>query len=331
MANDSVEHRLDKPLLDLTEAQPNDAVLEFLGLRECDADRVLQIFSRYLKSECRERRLLAFKALLRLTDNPLMASQETLHCLLKFLKRKDLEKLVTKEKLWIFANCLVRTAWKPQPLPGEGPRGRCSEYGAGSCSCGPEPGSDGALAQRSRGAGWHRGSPGSSRPSAPSRARHQQLLAAPQGCAGRGGWGWAQAAPGQGAEPTLTLPSCCSLQLADDEGRAAEHLRRALPYLQSPQESLRVAAIRFIGMAGRSLTGKYQELKLIYSALEVMANDISPSVSSLSIQTWHILRALDRPRYSTFRNLHGELRGPWRTRLRLLGLSCLRCWRSAQR
>ncbi|XP_023803980.1 uncharacterized protein LOC111945543, partial [Cyanistes caeruleus] len=34
--------------------------------------------------------------------------------------------------------------------------------------------------------------------------------------------------------------------LAQDERRAAEHLRRALPYLQSPQESLRAAAIRFI-------------------------------------------------------------------------------------
>ncbi|CAN8175628.1 unnamed protein product [Coccothraustes coccothraustes] len=168
-------------------------VLEFLDLREHDADRVLQIFSRYLQSECRERRLLAFKALLKLTDNPLMnnsqvqqlsillfqtlltlplekkikalktqvrhsllplffhchdenrrvaqASRETLHSLVKFLKRKDLEKLVTKEKLWIFADCL----------------------------------------------------------------------------------------------------------LEEDRSSVAEHLRQALPYLQSPQESLRVEAIRFIG------------------------------------------------------------------------------------
>ncbi|XP_066179378.1 maestro heat-like repeat-containing protein family member 6 [Sylvia atricapilla] len=35
--------------------------------------------------------------------------------------------------------------------------------------------------------------------------------------------------------------------LADDRSRAAEHLRRALPYLESPQESLREAALRFIG------------------------------------------------------------------------------------
>ncbi|KAL9847960.1 uncharacterized protein GJ701_006549 [Geothlypis trichas] len=47
-------------------------VLECLDLREHDADRVLQIFSRYLQSECRERRRLVFKALLKLTDDPLM-------------------------------------------------------------------------------------------------------------------------------------------------------------------------------------------------------------------------------------------------------------------
>ncbi|XP_068034651.1 maestro heat-like repeat family member 5 [Anomalospiza imberbis] len=35
--------------------------------------------------------------------------------------------------------------------------------------------------------------------------------------------------------------------LADDRSRAAEHLRRALQYLDSPQQSLREEAIRFIG------------------------------------------------------------------------------------
>ncbi|XP_054145954.1 olfactory receptor 14A16-like [Melozone crissalis] len=82
-------------------------VLEFLDLKERDAERVLQIFSRYLQSECSERRHLAFKALLKLTDDPSMVSQETLHRVVKFLKRKDLEKLARKEKLWIFANCLL--------------------------------------------------------------------------------------------------------------------------------------------------------------------------------------------------------------------------------
>ncbi|RLV64464.1 hypothetical protein DV515_00017465 [Chloebia gouldiae] len=87
-------------------------------------------------------------------------------------------------------------------------------------------------------AGRQRGSPGSSRASAPSRARRQRLLAGPQGCAGRGGRGGAQGEPGPGAEPAPTLPSCRSLQLAEDSSRAAEYLRRALPYLESPQEPL---------------------------------------------------------------------------------------------
>ncbi|XP_068035341.1 maestro heat-like repeat-containing protein family member 7 [Anomalospiza imberbis] len=45
-------------------------VLEHLDLSEREADRVLQIFSRHLQSECRERRRLALKGLLKLTDNP---------------------------------------------------------------------------------------------------------------------------------------------------------------------------------------------------------------------------------------------------------------------
>ncbi|XP_063255856.1 maestro heat-like repeat family member 5 [Prinia subflava] len=35
--------------------------------------------------------------------------------------------------------------------------------------------------------------------------------------------------------------------LSEDRSRAAEHLRRALPYLQNAQEPLRAAAIRFLG------------------------------------------------------------------------------------
>ena len=56
--------------------------------------------------------------------------------------------------------------------------------------------------------------------------------------------------PGKGAEPSPTLPCCHSLQLAEDRSRAAEHLRQALPYLESPQEPLREAAIRFMGEPG---------------------------------------------------------------------------------
>ncbi|XP_056372208.1 uncharacterized protein LOC130266983, partial [Oenanthe melanoleuca] len=38
--------------------------------------------------------------------------------------------------------------------------------------------------------------------------------------------------------------------LAEDRSRAAEHLRQALPYLESPQEPLREAAVRFMGEPG---------------------------------------------------------------------------------
>ncbi|XP_023786190.1 uncharacterized protein LOC111931706 [Cyanistes caeruleus] len=49
------------------------------------------------------------------------ASRTTLLCAAKFLKRTDLEKPMKKDKPWKFAEVLVRTAWKPQPQPGEVP------------------------------------------------------------------------------------------------------------------------------------------------------------------------------------------------------------------
>ncbi|CAN8173907.1 unnamed protein product, partial [Coccothraustes coccothraustes] len=48
-------------------------------------------------------------------------------------------------------------------------------------------------------------------------------------------------------QPPLNVDECL---LAEDRSRAAEHLRRALRYLQSPQEPLREAAIRIMGEAG---------------------------------------------------------------------------------
>ncbi|XP_053789808.1 maestro heat-like repeat family member 5 isoform X1 [Vidua chalybeata] len=149
----------------------------------------------------------------------LQASQETLLCVAHFLKRRDLEKVVKKKKLWKFTECL----------------------------------------------------------------------------------------------------------LADDSSRAAEHLRQAMPYLESPEEPLREAAIRFLGMAGRQLRGKKEELQLICEALEGTANDISVAVGSLAIQTLYILQAVERAGYSLLDSLHDQLRRAWRTRPRLLGLGWLRC------
>ncbi|XP_064593806.1 uncharacterized protein LOC135460803 [Zonotrichia leucophrys gambelii] len=164
----------------------------------------------------------------------------------------------------------------------------------------------------------------------PSGARRRRLLAAPQGSAGRGGRGRAQAAPGPGAEPAPTRPSCRSLQLAEDRSRAAEYLRRALSYLQSPQESLRAAAIRFMGMAAQHLRGKKEELRLICNALEHLTEDISSAVSDLALETLYVLQALQSERYSVFQRMQDQLHRAWRTRPRLSGLGWLRCWSSAE-
>nr|XP_041569278.1 uncharacterized protein LOC116807522 [Taeniopygia guttata] len=72
--------------------------------------------------------------------------------------------------------------------------------------------------------------------------------------------------------------------LAEDSSSVAEHLRRALPYLQSPQEPLREAAVRFMGTAGQSLRGQQEKLQLICNALQAMSEDDSPSSTNLEIQ-----------------------------------------------
>ncbi|XP_074390455.1 maestro heat-like repeat-containing protein family member 7 [Zonotrichia albicollis] len=113
--------------------------------------------------------------------------------------------------------------------------------------------------------------------------------------------------------------------LAEDRSRAAEHLRRALRYVESPQEPLREAAIRFMGMAGRRLRGQQQELQLICTALERLTKDRSSAVSQLALKTLHVLLAIQRQRYSTIQRLQDQLRRAWRTRPRLSGLGCLLC------
>ncbi|XP_068888114.1 maestro heat-like repeat-containing protein family member 7 [Aphelocoma coerulescens] len=117
--------------------------------------------------------------------------------------------------------------------------------------------------------------------------------------------------------------------LAGDRSRAAEHLRRALPYLRSPQESLRQAAVGFIGIAGRHLRGQQEELQLLCEALEDASRDISPAVSSLARQTAYVLRALERAPRSIFQMLRDRLRRACRTRPRLSGRGWLQCWSSS--
>ncbi|XP_027488941.1 maestro heat-like repeat-containing protein family member 6, partial [Corapipo altera] len=82
--------------------------------------------------------------------------------------------------------------------------------------------------------------------------------------------------------------------LEKERSRVAEYLRQALPYLESPQEPLREAAVRFTGMAGRYMQGQPEELQDIMDTLEGMRNDSSPSVSSLALQSFCVLEAVQR-------------------------------------
>ncbi|XP_074389134.1 uncharacterized protein LOC141727138 [Zonotrichia albicollis] len=170
--------------------------------------------------------------------------------------------------------------------------------------------------------------PSASSPRQPGASRCWPRLRALQAGEGRG---WGQAAPGPGPEPAPTLPSCCSLQLAEDRSRAAEHLRRALCYLQSPQEPLREAAVSFMGMAGRHLRGQQQELQLICSALEEMAYDSSPAIRNAAIESCLALRAVQRAPYSRWHKLRDQLRSAWKKRPRLRGNALLFCCSSPER
>ncbi|XP_077032735.1 uncharacterized protein LOC143693864 [Agelaius phoeniceus] len=74
--------------------------------------------------------------------------------------------------------------------------------------------------------------------------------------------------------------------LLQDESRAAEHLRWALPHLRSPQRPLREAAVRFLGVAGVLMMGQKEELQVLSQALQALREDESPS----SMNTWIQMR-----------------------------------------
>ncbi|TRZ12482.1 hypothetical protein HGM15179_014631 [Zosterops borbonicus] len=95
--------------------------------------------------------------------------------------------------------------------------------------------------------------------------------------------------PGRGAEPAPSLPSCRSLQLAEDRSRAAEHLHQALPYLENSQEPLREAATRFIG---RYLKRQPEELELICKVSSQGAANPETAVKESLLIPVRALRAL---------------------------------------
>ncbi|XP_059724145.1 uncharacterized protein LOC132338513 [Haemorhous mexicanus] len=219
--------------------------------------------------------------------NVAKASRETLLCAAGFLKRRDLEQLLKKQPPLEVNECLVRRACKPQAHCSPARWGAQRQHGLFS-----------RLPWARAGCPWSPGPAGLRGGPAPRLPGQQPALwpsprePGPSGCwprlraarAGEAGAGRRQR-PAEGLSPRQSfLPSRRSLQLAEDRSRAPEHLRRALRYLQRPQEPLREAAIRFMGMAGRCLRRQQQELQLMWSALQARRPRASPSCPDLENQ-----------------------------------------------
>ncbi|XP_071437668.1 maestro heat-like repeat-containing protein family member 7 [Pithys albifrons albifrons] len=82
--------------------------------------------------------------------------------------------------------------------------------------------------------------------------------------------------------------------LSENRRTTEEYRRQSLTYLESPQESMRETAIKFIALLG-------------------MTNDISPSIAMLAEQTLYILRTAPRHRLPfRFQLLQDKLHSIWR-------------------
>ncbi|XP_068034294.1 maestro heat-like repeat-containing protein family member 7 [Anomalospiza imberbis] len=258
-------------------------VLKHLDLSEREADRVLQIFSRHLRSECRERRRLALKGLLKLTDNPSTTKKmwSLTESLVELLRDADGE--IVKIIVMVLSFIILDSdRWIGSPIALQLAEALVLLFD---------------LASR------------------------ETLLCVPEFLKIRD---LARLVK----KEKLWIFAYCLLE--EDRSRAAEILRRALPYLDSPQEPLREAAVRFMGIAGRSLRGQQAELQLVYNALEEMANDISLTVGSLAIETLCILKAVEQAPIPMFQRLRDQLRRAWQTRPRLSRLGWLNSWNSVE-
>ncbi|XP_053838390.1 uncharacterized protein LOC128809967 [Vidua macroura] len=309
------------------------AVLECLDSSEC-GDSVVEVSSRYLQSECRERRRLALRALLELIDDPSMAEKmwRLTESLMDLLWDSDAEiaglTLITLSFIFLHKSILISTPIALQLAKVLLPLFDHENSQVQLLSI--------KLFQDMMGF-LEKGEKPLERPV------HQSLLPLFFHCHDEN-----QRVAEASRETLICVAEFlrrrdleklvkkeklwifANCLLAEDRSRAAEHLRRALPYLQSPQEPLREAAVRFMGMAGRSLRGQQGELQLISEALEGMANDISVSVGSLAIQSLCILKAEDQAPIPMFQRLRDQLRRAWKTRPRLSRLGCLGCWGSVE-
>ncbi|KAM9630231.1 maestro heat-like repeat-containing protein family member 7 isoform 3-T4 [Morphnus guianensis] len=131
------------------------------------------------------------------------------------------------------------------------------------------------------------------------------------------------------SEQTWVVGKCL---LAEYSSRVDEYLQQSLLYLESPQASMRAAAIRFLGLAGRHVMHQQVKLQVIYEALQSTTKDVSLSVSSLATQTLFLLRAAERNPPSRFRLpvLRERFRRTWRRRPSLRDNGFLCCWSSVQ-
>ncbi|KAM9610620.1 maestro heat-like repeat-containing protein family member 7 [Morphnus guianensis] len=78
--------------------------------------------------------------------------------------------------------------------------------------------------------------------------------------------------------------------LVQDRRRMEEYLHHSLPYLKDAQATLRVEAIRFIGLGARHLRDQSAErLRKVCDALKPLQEDMEPSVCSLAAQTMLIV------------------------------------------
>ncbi|XP_039246901.1 maestro heat-like repeat-containing protein family member 6 isoform X2 [Pipra filicauda] len=97
-------------------------------------------------------------------------------------------------------------------------------------------------------------------------------------------------------EQPWRFPECL---LEKDRSRVGQYVRQALPFLESPEKPLRKLAIKFLGIAARSMKKEQPELQLICQALQDMTDD-SPAVSNLAQETLHIIRAVRRTSFFHF-------------------------------
>ncbi|XP_027588327.2 maestro heat-like repeat-containing protein family member 6 isoform X1 [Pipra filicauda] len=97
-------------------------------------------------------------------------------------------------------------------------------------------------------------------------------------------------------EQPWRFPECL---LEKDRSRVGQYVRQALPFLESPEKPLRKLAIKFLGIAARSMKQEQPELQLICQALQDMTDD-SPAVSNLAQETLHIIRAVRRTSFFHF-------------------------------